>query len=66
MTYDVNHWPEHCPDGHPLGPGTGSLSWDAEVKRHRLVCGSCRSRLVLEEPGARWEVWIGDRWVPYE
>jgi hypothetical protein len=68
MTYDVNHWPDHCPHGHILGPGKGSMSWDMTIKRHVLLCGGCerRSRITLGEPGARWEVLIDTRWVPYE
>lgn len=66
--YDVNHWPDRCPYGHTLGPGTGSLSWDMSAKRHVLVCGGCRRRtqLVLGEPAAQWRTLIDGHWVTAE
>lgn len=62
--FTVNNWPEICPFGHTLRPGTGSLSWDTELKRHWLYCGGCqrRSRVLLGED-AEWQVHTAGEWV---
>lgn len=69
MTFDVNNWPARCPFGHTLGPGTGSMSWDTEIRRHWLMCCGCdfKTGIVLEEEGAEWQVrFPGRGWVPFE
>lgn len=61
------HQPEHCPEGHPLGPGQASRSYSSEAKSHYLYCNACNgtSRILLED-GAEWQVHIGVRWVTFE
>ncbi len=71
MAFRPGDWPARCADGHPLGPGTGSLSFarcdTCEIPGHGhdyLVCGTCGMRLWLGHPGAVWMRRSGTGWVP--
>jgi hypothetical protein len=60
---DIARRPTVCPNGHQLGPGQFSLSWEwcgqpcgAVGKGHHfLTCNRCRAQLWLGHDGAEWE-----------
>jgi hypothetical protein len=33
--------PQHCPEGHPLGPGTVTVSWSISRRLRQYTCEAC-------------------------
>jgi hypothetical protein len=68
VTFDVNHWPETCPFGHELRPGTASTSWDMSIKKHWLLCGACNRRTgMILKADDQWQAHVHGRgWIPIE
>lgn len=60
---DLAARPTVCPNGHQLGPGRISLSWEwcgqpcggSAQGHHWLICRTCDARLWLAHDGGEWE-----------